>query len=153
MYRSRDFQQSVLYWKGKREPCQADSALALLQSVWVKLGLGEGCRGRFSKVFGISWGEETWHDFWMRKPLRLQDTYRFPGFRPQATVRGIFGDPKARIVSLRRLRKKRPVAAVGSPIELSTTTRSAGSATCPVATRACTWRSRCDASAAAGAAP
>jgi hypothetical protein len=33
----------------------------------------------------------------MRKTLRLPDAYRFPGFRPEAIVRGIFGDPKARI--------------------------------------------------------
>jgi hypothetical protein len=30
----------------------------------------------------------------MRKPLRLPDAYRFPGFSPEPTVRGIFGDPK-----------------------------------------------------------
>ncbi len=42
----------------------------------------------------------------MRKPRRLDDTFRFPGFRPEATVRGIFGDPKARIVRLLRRGKK-----------------------------------------------
>jgi hypothetical protein len=43
----------------------------------------------------------------MRKHRRLWDTYRFPGFRPRSTVRGIFGDPKARIVFLDRRGKKR----------------------------------------------
>src|SRR5271157_3354335 len=38
----------------------------------------------------------------MRKPRRLDDAFRFPGFRPEATVRGIFGDPKARILRLLR---------------------------------------------------
>jgi transposase len=38
----------------------------------------------------------------MRKYRRLWDTYRFPGFRPSSTVRGIFGDPKARTLGLRR---------------------------------------------------
>ena len=33
----------------------------------------------------------------MGKKRRLEDQYRFPGFRPDPTVRGIFGDPKARI--------------------------------------------------------
>jgi hypothetical protein len=28
----------------------------------------------------------------MPKPRRLDDAFRFPGFRPEATVRGIFGD-------------------------------------------------------------
>jgi hypothetical protein len=85
--------------------------------------------------------------------MRLLDAYRFPGFRPEATVRGIFGDPKARIVSLRRRRKKRPVAPVANPIGASTTASSAGSATCRVATRASTWRSTSDAWTAAGATP
>jgi hypothetical protein len=42
----------------------------------------------------------------MRKPRRLDDTFRFPGFRPEATVRGIFGDPKARILRFLRRGKK-----------------------------------------------
>jgi integrase len=31
-----------------------------------------------------------------REPRRLADAYTFPGFRPLATVRGLFGDPQAR---------------------------------------------------------
>ena len=42
----------------------------------------------------------------MRKRRRLQDAYRFPGFQPLATVRGVFGDPQVRIVQLVRRRKK-----------------------------------------------
>ena len=38
--------------------------------------------------------------------MRLPDTYGFPGFRPAAIVRSIFGDPKARIVTLQRRQKK-----------------------------------------------
>lgn len=38
---------------------------------------------------------------------RLTDAYAFPGFRPLHSVRGVFGDPKARIVTLVRRSKKR----------------------------------------------
>src|SRR5215469_15165637 len=42
----------------------------------------------------------------MGRVRRLVDVYRFPGFRPRATVRGVFGDPKVRIVRLERRGKK-----------------------------------------------
>ena len=45
----------------------------------------------------------------MARYRRLWDTYRFPGFRPQHTVSGIFGDPKARVIRLVRRGKKRLV--------------------------------------------
>src|SRR5512135_2264758 len=50
---------------------------------------------------------KSWHDARMRKPRRLDDAYRFTGFRPGPTVRGVFGDPKARILRLLRPGKKR----------------------------------------------
>jgi hypothetical protein len=37
---------------------------------------------------------------------RLLDAYRFSGFRPVDEVRGVFGDPHARIVALVRRSKK-----------------------------------------------
>ena len=37
-----------------------------------------------------------------KRQRRLWDTYTFPGFRPQPTVRGVFGDPKARLIMLAR---------------------------------------------------
>lgn len=46
-----------------------------------------------------------------RKRRRLVDAYAFPGFRPLATVRGVFGDPKAQLITLVR-RTKKPSAAV-----------------------------------------
>ena len=46
----------------------------------------------------------------MAKYKLLQDLYRFPGFVPRATVRGIFGDPLAVVITLQRRRKKRSVA-------------------------------------------
>ena len=48
----------------------------------------------------------------------LIDTYRFPGFKPLATVRGIFGDPKARVIRLVRRGKKLFVAYAESQSEV-----------------------------------
>ena len=45
------------------------------------------------------------YDFGMRKYRRLVDEYRFPGFRPKARIKGIFGDPKARIIRLAQIKK------------------------------------------------
>jgi transposase len=45
-------------------------------------------------------GSKTWHELAMGRARRLEDVYRFPAFRPRATVRGVFGDPKVRIVGL-----------------------------------------------------
>ena len=45
---------------------------------------------------------KIWHNLGMRKKLKLEDTYRFPGFSPASTVHGVFGDQKARIVTLKR---------------------------------------------------
>ena len=64
-------------------------------------------------------GWDIWHEFRMarasRRLRRLWDTYSFAGFRAQPTVRGIFGDPKARVVTLtRRSKKRRAGAVVGS---------------------------------------
>ena len=41
----------------------------------------------------------------MRTVRRLADTYRFPGCRPRATVRGVCGDPKVRVLQLQRRNK------------------------------------------------
>jgi hypothetical protein len=53
-------------------------------------------------------GCRNWHDFAMatsRKRKRLLDAYRFPGFRALEAVRGIFGDPKARVITRVRTQK------------------------------------------------
>ena len=42
------------------------------------------------------------------KQRRLLDAYRFPGFRPMDEVRGVFGDPNARIITLVRRSRNRP---------------------------------------------
>src|SRR2546430_12180330 len=46
-----------------------------------------------------------------KRRRRLWDSYWFPGFRPQPTVHGIFGDPKARVITLNRRSKKRAAGA------------------------------------------
>jgi hypothetical protein len=47
------------------------------------------------------------------KKRRLRDAYRFPGFRPVDDLRGVFGDPYARVVTLVRRSKKRRAVRVG----------------------------------------
>ena len=57
------------------------------------------------------------------KKKRLEDAYRFPGFRPSRWVRGVFGDSQVRIMVLEREQKKRLAAfAVKSTVH-STTAR------------------------------
>jgi hypothetical protein len=89
----------------------------------------------------------------MDKQRRLEDAYRFPGFEPEKTVRGVFGDPKARIVRLQRRRKKRPVVSVGNGRGASTIASFGASAISPVRTRVCTWRWRFGGSTAGGVVP
>jgi len=50
----------------------------------------------------------------MRKTKRLLDEYRFLGFRPNAKIKGKFGDSRARIILLERRQKKRHVASCGT---------------------------------------
>ena len=85
---------------------------------------------------------ETWHDLGMRKRRRLVDAYRFPGFRPNTIVRGVFGDPKVCIVTLVRRSKKVRAAHAAIFSALGTTGRSGASAIFPVAIGASTssWR-------------
>ena len=70
----------------------------------------------------------------MAKLKRLQDIYRFPGFTPTAEVGGVFGDPWAVVITLRRRRKKHAVGSAGAAVVRSTTNDRDASATSPVAT-------------------
>jgi hypothetical protein len=88
----------------------------------------------------------------MGKLRRLQDVYRFPGFVPMAEVRGVFGDPWAVVITLRRRRKKRAAGSAGERIALSTTNGHGASATSPVATGGSTSTSRYAGSIATGVA-
>jgi transposase len=63
--------------------------------------------------------------------MRLTDAYRFPGFRPRAMLRGVFGDRKARVITLIRRSKKLSAARPGQRITVGTTARYVAHATCP----------------------
>lgn len=78
------------------------------------------------------------------KRKRLLDAYRFPFFRPLEKIRGIFGDSKARIITLVRRSKKQSAKPVAE-LNLVGTTRSFDKfAISLVATHEFIWRSRFD---------
>ncbi len=68
----------------------------------------------------------------MPKHKRLWDLYRFPGFSPEHTLSGIFGDPRAWVMGLIRRGKKLFVVPVVVSIIPTTTGKPAGFATCLV---------------------
>lgn len=76
----------------------------------------------------------------MGKKRQLVDEYRFPGFRPQARIKGEFGDPKARIIRLERTQKKQSVDVVGKYTEIITTRRYDESGIYHVGMRGFIWR-------------
>lgn len=53
----------------------------------------------------------------MEKKRLLLDEYRFPGFRPKAGIKGVYGDSKACVVMLERTQKKRFAVVVEPSIE------------------------------------
>jgi len=76
------------------------------------------------------------------KPRKhLWDAYRFPGFYPQHTVTGVFGDPKARVIHLSRRLKKPLAARVGRCTGGGMTRRPGGCGISAVATTGSTWSS------------
>ena len=86
-----------------------------------------------------------------RKRRRLVDAYTFPGFRPRATVQGLFGDPHARLVTLVRRGKKRSAAHVARFTEAGTTVPGDGFGICPAVRTGFTWTWKCGESTAVGA--
>src|SRR6516162_4940668 len=83
---------------------------------------------------------------------RLWDTYSFEGFRAEPVVRGVFGDPKVRIVTLNRRSKKHRVEAVAASRWGGTTARSGRGGTCLVGRGAYCLSGRYGASIAVAAA-
>jgi len=84
----------------------------------------------------------------MHKYQRLWDTYRFAGFCPSSTVRGIFGDPKTRVLRLQRRGKKHDVVSVATSTAVGTIAGCAKCETCLVETPVSTWNWKSDASIA-----
>ena len=78
-----------------------------------------------------------------KRKRRLWDTYAFPGFRPLPNVRGVFGDPKARVITLVRRSKKTDAVAVVEPSPVGTTAGGGVSAISRVAMCAFTSMSKC----------
>jgi hypothetical protein len=70
----------------------------------------------------------------MKKGRYLLDEYRYPGFIPRARLKGIFGDPQARVITFVRRQKKRGVAAVAKSIRAIMIKKCAGYEICPAAT-------------------
>ena len=83
-----------------------------------------------------------------KRKRRLWDAYAFPGFRPQPTVRGVFGDPKARVITLIRRSKKHYAAHAVARGWAGTTRRRVGCAPFRAATRGFFSNSRFDGSLA-----
>jgi hypothetical protein len=84
---------------------------------------------------------------------RLLDAYRFPGFRPLDDLKGVFGDPLARVVTLVRRSKKHDAAPAVTMSPAGTTGAPVGSATCRAGRIGSSWSSRSGASPASVARP
>lgn len=78
----------------------------------------------------------------MSKYKRLSDSYRFPGFTPFQSVKGIFGDPKARVIILKRSPKKQFVQSVEKRTGVFMIVESAVFGTSPVAILVYFWNWR-----------
>jgi hypothetical protein len=65
------------------------------------------------------------------KRRRLADAYTFPCFRPLQRVQGMFGDPKARLITLVRRGKKRSAAPAARHTAAGTTEGTDEFGTCP----------------------
>ena len=87
----------------------------------------------------------------MRKRRSLLDEYRFPGFRPKAAVKGIFGDPKARVIRLERTQKKRYAVHAAKHIEVITTRQRGVYGICPAGMPGYIWKWKCGEYSAKGA--
>jgi hypothetical protein len=76
----------------------------------------------------------------MGKKRRLLDEYQFPGSRLRSKIQGIFGDPKARVIRLKRTQKKQHAVAAGQCIAVITTRQYDRDETCPVGMPGSIWK-------------
>lgn len=82
----------------------------------------------------------------------LLDEYLHPGCRPKAEIRGVFGDPFARIIRLERTQKKQFAEYAARATAAITTRSSGGCETYRVGTHESTCKWMCDGFSVAGAA-
>ena len=87
----------------------------------------------------------------MGKIRRLLDVYQFPGFRPKAKLKGVFGDPKARVIRLERRQKKQGAGVAARGIGVTTTASRGVSEILPAGMCGYTWKWQSAASPAGGA--
>ena len=78
----------------------------------------------------------------MRNKRQLLDEYRLPGFHPKAKLKGIFGDPKAKVITLKRTQKKQYVAHAARFTGAITTRQCAGFGIYPAGMREYIWKWR-----------
>lgn len=60
----------------------------------------------------------------MKEIKTLRELFSFPGFYALQQLKGVFGDPKARIIELKRQKKELYVQVVGKAITDTTTLKS-----------------------------
>jgi hypothetical protein len=87
----------------------------------------------------------------MGKNRKLLDEYWIPGYRPMAKIKGIFGDPKARVITLRRTQKKQYAAVAEQHIEAITTRRRDAYGIFHAEMPGYIWKCTCGGSSARGA--
>lgn len=94
----------------------------------------------------MSWAAGIWHRSAMANPSKMQrrltDVYTFAEVRALATVRGVFGNPQVRVITLIRRSKKRSAAAAVGSTGAGTTGGCDGCAISPAVsgTSCWTWR-------------
>ena len=88
----------------------------------------------------------------MKTGRSLRELFAFPGFVAAATLQGVFGDPKARIVSLRRRKKQRCARTAVIAAAIATTSGCAKPVTCVWPGGTCMWSSNVGGLTAPGAA-
>lgn len=100
---------------------------------------------------GATRSKNLYAEVMAKKRKNLLDQYRFPGCRPKAGIKGVFGDSHAVVISLQRVQKKRCAEGAVLPTDLITTRLLDGYGIFPVAMRASIWSQRCAGSTAESA--
>jgi len=66
----------------------------------------------------------------MTQKMTLSSLYSFPGFQAQSELKEITSDPEARLITLKRIQKKRNVRSAGNDHARSMIRKSNGSGIC-----------------------